>query len=334
MTVTTNSTTTAGSGPADRRPSDRQAAAALPIRKRPSLKRWISYVLAAYVALIAIEVIFFNPNWQWEIVFSYLFSQLVISGLLNTIQLTVLTTVFGLILGVIIAWCRLSNLAMLRTFALLYIWIMRAMPPLVMLLLIYFVGALIPNFSIGIPFGPSFMDVPANQVISQFSAAVIGLSIYLGAYSAEIFRGGVQSLAAGQAEACKALGMSPTKAYVKVLGPQVVRNITPAMANEVITIFKSTSLVSVIGYTELLTTVQNVYAVTFETIPMLTVAVIWYLVLTSLAMVGQSLLERHFGKGFNRRKGATPTPTAMAGSEGVPTSPLTETPAENLKDQK
>lgn len=333
MTLTTNGTSMTVTETVPQATSRHQELAVLPIRPRPSLKRWISYALAAYVGLIAVEMILFNQNWQWDVVGSYLFSQIVISGLLNTIQLTVLTTVFGLVIGVVIAWCRLSNLAVLRTFSLLYIWVMRAMPPLVMLLLIYFVGALIPNFSIGIPFGPSFLDIPANQVISQFSAAVIGLSIYLGAYAAEIFRGGVQSLTAGQAEACKALGLSPTKAYVKVLGPQVVRNITPAMANEVITIFKNTSLVSVIGYTELLTTVQNVYAVSFETIPLLTVAVVWYLVLTSLAMVGQSLLERHFGKGFNRRKGSVPRSTQVEGSEGpVAPNPLTDVLA--AKDEK
>lgn len=337
MTVTTHNTnkTKTDADARTNRDTQNRKLAALPIQKRPSIKRWISYVLAVYLGLLIIEMIFFNPNWQWDIVGSYIFSELVISGLLNTIQLTLLTTVFGLALGLIVAWCRLSNFVVLRTFALLYIWIMRAMPPLVMLLLIYFVGALIPTFSLGIPFGPSFMDVPANQVISQFSAAIIGLSIYLGAYSAEIFRGGVQSLSAGQAEACKALGMAPSKAYVKVLGPQVIRNITPAMANEIITIFKNTSLVSIIGYTELLTTVQNVYAVTFETIPMLTVAVIWYLVLTSLAMVGQSLLERHFGKGFNRRKGAAARVSVTAGSEAVNTSPLTDhTDETDEKDQK
>jgi polar amino acid transport system permease protein len=309
-------TTNGEPAPVNERPApetDKAALAALPIRSRVSLKQWISYVVAAYAALVLIQLFFFNENWEWEIIASYLFSQIVMQGLLHTIELTVLTTVFGLILGVIVAWCRMSNLLVLRTFAVLYIWIMRAMPPLVMLLIIYFVGALVPNFSIGIPFGPTFASIPANSVVSQFSAAVIGLSIYLGAYSAEIFRGGAQSLTAGQSEACKALGLSPATAYVKVLGPQVVRNITPALANEVITIFKNTSLVSVIGYTELLTTVQNVYAVTFETIPMLTVAVVWYLVLTSLAMVGQSLLERRFGRGFNRRKGSVPgTRTAAA----------------------
>ena len=296
---------------------ERQKLAALPIRKRLSAMQWISYVVAVYVGLVLIEQLAFNPNWQWGTVGDYLFSNLVLKGLFNTIYLTVLTTFFGLVIGCLVAWCRMSKMVVPRTFALIYIWIMRAMPPLVMLLLIFFLAALIPTLSIGIPFGPSIFGVPANSVISQFSAAIIGLSAYLGSYAAEIIRGGVLSLNPGQAEACKALGLSPLKAYRKVLGPQVVRNITPAMANEIITLFKNTSLVSVIGYTELLTTVQNVYAVTFETIPMLTVAVIWYLALTSLAMVGQSLLERRFGRGFSRRKtSGTKTVPALA-AEGV-----------------
>lgn len=280
--------------------------AALPIRNKISIKQWVSYVIAVYGALVIAQLLFFNDNWQWEIVGSYLFSQVILEGLWNTVMLTVLTVVVGLALGVVIAWCRLSQLVVLRTFAVLYIWVMRAMPPLVMILFIFFAGALVPNFSLGIPFGPTFLSVPANDVISQFSAALVGLSLYLGAYSAEIYRGGVQSLAAGQLEACKSLGLTPLTAYVKVLGPQLVRNITPALANEVITIFKSTSLVSVIGFAELLTTVQEIYSVTFQTIPLLTVAVIWYLVLTSLAMFGQSLLEKRYARGFTRRKGPVP----------------------------
>jgi polar amino acid transport system permease protein len=175
------------------------------------------------------------------------------------------------------------------------------MPPLVMLLVVFFFGALVPTLSIGVPFGPSFGNVPANDVITRFSAAIIGLAIYLGAYSAEIFRGGVMALHSGQFEACRSLGLPPFRAYQKILGPQLVRVITPSLANEVITIFKSTSLVSVIGYSELLTTVQTIYARNFETIPLLTVAVIWYLVLTSGAMLGQSRLEKRFGRGFTRR---------------------------------
>ncbi|MEO3781461.1 amino acid ABC transporter permease [Micromonospora sp. B11E3] len=257
--------------------------------------------MAVYAALVLTRFFVFNENWQWDVVGSYLFSKVVMEGLRNTIYLTLCTTALGLVLGVITAWCRMSHLVVLRTAAVLYIWVMRAMPPLVMLLLVFFFGALVPTLSIGIPFGPTFASVPANDVITRFSAAVIGLSIYLGAYSAEIFRSGVMALHSGQFEACKALGLPPLAAYRRILGPQLIRVITPSMANEVITIFKSTALVSVIGYRELLTTVQVIYAKNFETIPLLTVAVIWYLVLTSVAMFGQSRLEKRFGRGFNRR---------------------------------
>lgn len=280
-----------------------QELASLPIKPRVGIGRWISIVVAIYVGLALVRFFVFNDNWQWDVVRSYLFSKIVMEGLLRTIELTLLTTVLGLTLGVITACCRLSSLVVLRTFAVLYIWLMRAMPPLVMLLVVFFFGALVPTFSIGIPFGPSVGSVAANDVITRFSAAVIGLAIYLGAYSAETFRGGVLALHTGQFEACKAFGLPPILAYRKILGPQLIRVITPSLANEVITIFKSTSLVSVIGYAELLTTVQTIYARNFETIPLLTVAVIWYLVLTSIAMFGQSRLEKRFARGFNRRNG-------------------------------
>lgn len=285
--------------------------ALLPIRSRISVSTWISYVLAGYLALVLVQFFVFNENWQWDVVGSYLFSQVVMEGLLRTVQLTLSITVLGLALGVITAWCRMSTLVVLRTLAVAYIWVMRAMPPLVMLLLVFFFGALSPTISLGIPFGPDLASVSSNDVITRYSAAVIGLAIYLGAYSGEIFRGGILALPHGQLEACRSLGIAPTNAYTHILGPQVVRVITPSLANEVITIFKSTSLVSVIGYSELLTTVQAIYARNFQTIPLLTVAVIWYLVLTSIAMVGQARLERRFGRGFNRRSSKQTTDTAV-----------------------
>lgn len=293
--------------------------AGLKIRPRIGVSQWLSIALAVYVGLAALEFFAFNDNWKWDVVFSYLFSQIIMNGVLNTIYLTVLTTFFGLILGVLTAWARMSRLVVLRTIAILYIWLMRAMPPLVMLLFVFFFGALAPTLGIGIPFGPTFAEVPANDVISRFSAAIIGLSIYLGAYSAEIFRGGILALPSGQFEACKSLGLPPFKAYQKILGPQLIRVIIPSLANDVITIFKSTSLVSVIGYTELLTTVQTIYARNFETIPLLTVAVIWYLVLTSIAMFGQAWLEKRFGRGFARRNPSNPKAAALenAGKEDL-----------------
>ncbi|MCW4459870.1 amino acid ABC transporter permease [Microbacterium sp. MPKO10] len=299
---------------------DAEYTASLPIRSRVGIGQWVTYVLGAYLILVLVQFFVFNENWKWETIFSYLFSKVIIEGLLNTISLTVLTTVFGLVIGVFTAWCRLSPYIVLRTAAVLYIWVMRAMPPLVMLLVVFFFGALVPTLNLGIPFVFSIAEVPTNQVISRFSAAVIGLAIYLGAYSAEIFRGGVLSLPSGQFEACRSLGITPVRAYQKILGPQLIRVITPSLANEVITIFKNTSLVSVIGYAELLTTVQTIYARNFETIPLLMVAVIWYLVLTSIAMFGQSRLEKRFGRGFARRKVAPKTgeiPTASGSLTGA-----------------
>lgn len=280
--------------------------ASLPIHPRPSIARWVSYIVAAVALAAVLHFLAFNDRWHWDLIGSYLFSERVMRGLLHTVELTLLTTVLGLVLGVITAWCRLSTLRVLRSFALTYIWIMRATPPLVMLLFVFFFGALVPNLSLGIPFGPSLGGLPTNHLITRFGAALIGLSIYLGAYSAEIFRGGVLALPAGQIEACKSLGLAPLSAYTRILGPQLVRVITPALANEIITIFKSTSLVSIIGYTELLSTVQSIYAVNFETIQLLTVSVIWYLALTSFAMFGQSRLEKRFGRGFTRRDSTQP----------------------------
>lgn len=282
--------------------AEHQRLAELEIRTRPSLTKWLTILLAVYLTVVAIEFLVFNQRWNWSLVLDYLFSQRIMQGLLNTIILTVVSTAIGLILGMVAAWAKLSNFVVFRTLASLYVWIIRATPLLVILLMVFFLAALAPTLGIGIPFGPNFFDVPTNDVISRFSAAIIGLSLYLGGKSAEVFRSGIISVDRGQFEACRSVGLSPWTTYTRVIGPQTIRVITPPMANEVITMFKNTSLVSVIGFTELLTTTQLIYANNFQTIPLLTVAVIWYLVLTSIAMFGQSKLERRFGRGFSRRK--------------------------------
>lgn len=272
-----------------------------PIRSPKRLAHWVSYVAGLAVLVVTVRFFVFNPHWEWSAIGQWLFSQRVLSGLLNTVLITLVSTVVGLLLGLVVAAFRLSTLKALRIMAAAYVWVVRATPGLVLILFVYFFAALVPTLSLGLPFMDPLVEVPTNQVISQFSAAVIGLSAYLGAYSAEIFRGGVLSIHSGQFEACHSLGLSVWRTYTKVIGPQIIRVITPSLANEVVTMFKNTSLVSVIGYVELLTTVQLVYSQNFRTIPMLTVAVIWYLVLTSLAMLGQSRLEKRFGRGFTRR---------------------------------
>jgi polar amino acid transport system permease protein len=289
--------------PADRETSVKKepATCALPIRVRRRPAQWLSYLLGLLLLATAFRLFVGNPNWEWPVVWSWLFSERVMTGLLNTVVITVVSTALGLVIGLVTAALRLSDLAVLRAVAALYVWVIRATPGLVLILFVYFFAALVPRMTLGVPGLAPIVDVPTNSVISQFSAAVIGLSVYLGAYSAEIFRGGVLSVPRGQFEACHSLGLSTRLTYTKVIGPQIVRVITPSLANEIVTMFKNTSLVSVIGFVELLTTVQLVYSQNFNTIPLLMVAVIWYLTLTSLAMIGQSYLEKRFGRGFDRR---------------------------------
>jgi polar amino acid transport system permease protein len=259
--------------------------------------------ILCYVALVVALVLLYelfidNPRWEWPIVWKYLFNKRVLIGLENTLILTGLTSVLGLLIGVVVAGCRMAENPVLRFAAYIYIWVIRAIPTLAALLFLFFLAALVPRLHLTIPFSNvTIFDIGTNNLISRFSAAVIGLAIYLGGHSAEIFRGGLTAVDNGQKEACKALGMSDAKMMWHVVMPQAIRIIIPPLANELITMFKNTSLVTVIGYVELLTTVQLIYSTTFETIPLITVACIWYLFLTSLAMLGQSLLERRFGRG-------------------------------------
>jgi polar amino acid transport system permease protein len=273
----------------------------LPRKRRFELVRWVVLIVVAYVAVVGAHFLIFNPAWNWSLVGSYLFSQRIVLAVGNTMWLTVLALACGLSLGLVACAARLSRYAVLRTAAMVYVWVVRATPPLVILLIIYFLGALQPTFGVGVPFGPSLVEWSSNDLISQFSAAIACLSIYLGGKSAEIFRAGFMAVGAGQREAVKALGLGPWTSLTRVLGPQAVRVLTPSLANEVVTMFKNTSIVSLVGYAELLTTVQRIYAVNFETIPMLTVACVWYLALTSVLMVGQMKLEQKFGRGFVRR---------------------------------
>jgi len=271
------------------------------IYRRPKKTNWVWYGLFCVAIVLFYELVIANPRWQWDLVAHYLFNKRVLAGLGNTLILTLLSSLLGLVLGTMVAACRMSDNFVLRGAAFIYIWIIRATPALAMLLFLFFLSALVPRLYLPLPFfHTTLFDFDTNNVISRFSAAVIGLALYLGGHSAEIFRSGLSSVEKGQREACKALGMSDARMMWHVIVPQAVRVSIPPLANELITMFKSTSLATVIGYVELLTTVQLIYSTNFQTIPLLTVACLWYLFLTSLAMCGQIALERYFGKGVQR----------------------------------
>ncbi|WP_118183869.1 amino acid ABC transporter permease [Paraburkholderia phosphatilytica] len=283
------------------RPEAHRPPDTLRIHPRPKKSDWLWYAMLLIVVVLFVELVINNPRWQWDVVAHYLFNKRVMAGLANTLILTMVSSALGLCFGVVIAACRMAESPVLRGAGYVYIWIIRATPPLAMLLFLFFLSALVPRLYLPIPvLHVNLFDIDTNRLISRFSAAVIGLAMYLGGYSAEIFRGGISAVDRGQREACKAIGMSDFRMMWHVIMPQAIRIIIPPLANELITMFKNTSLVTVIGYVELLTTVQLIYATNFETIPLLTVACIWYLLLTSLAMGAQSALERHFRKGVRQ----------------------------------
>lgn len=291
------------------------SAAALPQRivrhRHPG--RWVAVLVAVLAAAGFVDLLLTRPQWEWPTVWQYLFAPLVLRGLANTIELTFIAMFFGLVLGLVVALMRMSDNPVLRLTSGLYIWFNRAVPVLVTLLFIFFLAALVPTISLGIPYGPQFVTYPTNMLISQFTAAALGLIFIEAAYIAEIIRGGILSVPRGQAEAARSVGMTEPQVLRRIVLPQAIRVMVPALGNQFISLFKNTSIVSVIGYAELLTTVQAIYTQTYRTIPLLTVACIWYLSLASLAMVGQGWLERRFGRGFEAspaRSGAPAPPPA------------------------
>jgi polar amino acid transport system permease protein len=153
--------------------------------------------------------------------------------------------------------------------------------------------------SLGIPFGgPKFVEISATVAISSFTAALLGLGLNEGAYMAEIIRAGLLSVESGQSEASKALGHRPWQTFRVVVLPQAMKAIVPPTGNQVIGMLKYTSLASVVALHELMHSVETIYSRTFETMPLLIVAALWYLILVSILSVVQFFIERHYLKGW------------------------------------
>jgi polar amino acid transport system permease protein len=271
--------------------------------------RWVAAIILLAVAASFIRAVVTNtgPNrgFQWVWVGHYLFSPVILHGVLVTLYLTVLSMVIGVLLGVILAVMRQSPNPIVSGASWLYIWFFRGTPLLVQLLFWYNLASLFKVISLGIPFGPSLVHGNANTLITTLVAALLGLGLNEGAYMAEIVRAGFLSVPEGQTEAAQSLGLSRLQIMRSVVLPQAMRVIIPPTGNETISMLKNTSLVSVIAYGELLYAAQTIYDANYKTIPLLIVASIWYLVMTSILYVGQYFIERRFGRGFTRAERAT-----------------------------
>jgi polar amino acid transport system permease protein len=267
--------------------------------------QWITAGVVALIAASLIRSVVTNPRFQWGVVGDYLFDSRILDGLRLTLELTVLAMLIGIALGVILALMRLSQNPLLSSVSWVYIWFFRGTPLIVQLLLFFNLAALYPSIDLGIPFGPSFVHLNANDIITPFMAALLALGLNEGAYMSEIVRAGIISVDEGQTDAAKSLGMARLETMRRVVLPQAMRVIIPPTGNETISMLKNSALASVITVTELLYAAQLIYSTTYQVIPLLLVASIWYLAATTVLSIGQYYLERHYGRGTTREQAPT-----------------------------
>ena len=266
--------------------------------------------MAAVVVLVLITMfahwLVATKGLHWDVVRHYLFDSSILQSARRTIVLTVLAMLIGVVLGIVLAVMRLSPNPIVSGAAWLYIWFFRGTPVLVQVLFWFNLPAVMRSLSLGVPFGPSWFHTDPKTIITQFGAALLGLGLNEAAYMAEIARAGIISVDEGQTEAAQALGMTRLLTMRRIVLPQAMRVIIPPTGNETISMLKTTSIVSVIGYAELTFTAQIIGARTFQVIPLFLTISLWYLAMTSVLYIGQFYLERYFARGSARALPLTP----------------------------
>jgi polar amino acid transport system permease protein len=315
-----------------------EAIKAVPVR-HPG--RWLMLAVLAVLAAMFVHLLVTNKAFKWSFIFSsyapgkrgVMFTDPVLQGLRGTILLTITAMVIGIGLGVVIAIMRLSPNRVLSTVAWLYTWFFRAAPRLVLAVLFGNLNILWTRVGFGLPFdqqigklfgihdlNAQFYSVRAVDLLAGFTAGMLALGLSEAAYMAEIIRAGIQSIDPGQAEAAVALGMSRGQVLRRIVLPQAMRVIVPPTGNEVIAMVKDTSLVAFVPVTfELFFQLNAIKARTFVVFPVLVAAVIWYLVLCTILMIGQYFLERHFGKGYGATGQARQKLRDIGAEQGGPT---------------
>lgn len=285
----------ASAPPGNAAPSRHEPITTVPLRHP---WRWVSGVVVGLLTASLLLAFAQNPAIDWPTVGEYLFAPLTLQGLATTIYLTVAAMVIGLGGGIVIAVMRLSPNPVLRVVSGLFVWVFRGTPVLLQLIFWGFIGAFLPKIVLGIPFTSiEFWSIETSMLIPATVAALLALGLNEMAYASEIVRAGILSVDHGQTEAAYSLGMSPARTMRRIILPQAMRVIVPPMGNEVITMLKTTALVSVIAGRDLMSNLQMAYAQNFKIIPLLIVAAIWYLALTSILAIPQAWLERRYGRG-------------------------------------
>jgi polar amino acid transport system permease protein len=279
----------------------------------PVVKLRHPWRLVAAVVLIVAVVLFLldaaqRSAYGWPFVGKYVFDKRISAAALVTLQLTVYAMVIGIVLGLVLAVMRLSPNPVVKSVAWLYVWIFRGTPIYVQLVFWGLFSLIYPHLLLGVPWTGQGLRIDMGFLQNAFIIAVVGLALNEAAYMAEIVRAGLLSVDRGQEEAATALGMSWGQTMTRVIIPQAMRVIIPPTGNEVISMLKTTSLVAAIPLTtDLYGVARDISAVTYTPIPLLIVASLWYLLFTSILMIGQYFLEKRFSRGIDvRGRGAGP----------------------------
>jgi polar amino acid transport system permease protein len=264
---------------------------------RRHVGRWVTAALALLVIGLLLSSLAQNPRMQWDVVARNLTAPTILRGVLLTIELTVIAILLGFAGGILLAIMRLSGNPVLAAISWGYTWLFRSLPTLVQLFFWFNIAALYPRLSLSLPWLGTVWSTPTNSVIGTFGAALIALVLHEAAYAAEIVRAGMLGVGQGQTEAARALGYTPLRIVRRIILPQAMRTMLPPAGSQVISMLKTTSVVSVIALQDLLYSAQVIYERTYEVIPMLTVAALWYILMTSILSVGQRYIERHYARG-------------------------------------
>ena len=294
-----------------------EAIRAIPVRH---YGRWIS-AACVLVLLGLLGVAFANAQIQWSTVPRYLDYPTILKGAGNTLLITVLAMLLGVVLGTLLAVMRLSKNPVMSAVAWAYIWFFRGTPVLVQLLLWYNLSLVFPVLDLG----PLYKD-EMQDVMTPFLAALLGLGLNEAAYMAEISRAGILSVDQGQTEAAQALGMSSARTMRRIILPQAMRVIVPPTGNEFINMLKTSSLAFAIQFQELLKAAQSIYSRNLAVMELLMVVTVWYLVLTTAFSIVQYYIERYFQRGSVRDLPPTPWQRVKANlmtfrrTSGVPTT--------------
>ncbi len=268
--------------------------------------RWVAAVVVLAIAAEIVGTIVTAPGLHWDVVTHYLFQGYILGGVLLTLELTVISMLIGVGLGVLLAVMRLSPNPVVSSISWLYIWFFRGTPVLVQIFFWFNLNTVIQFIGIGIPFTNIGWRVGTNTLIPNVVAAILGLGLNEAAYMAEIIRAGIISVDQGQTEAAHALGMRRLLVMRRIVLPQAMRVIIPPTGNETISMLKTTSLASIATVTELFTRSEQIASANFRIIELIFVASIWYLFMTSVLTFGQYYVERYFARGSQRELPPTP----------------------------